>query len=253
MQLPTLHNIASPEQAFGTLSTLVESNAATTGFDKAILGAPYQVAVAAIGLVYIVILVRYWDFLRYFTLSAIGFKGTKRDKAHINPGEQTNIEVVMFILGLILSALCAVRIVGLWYPHLLDGIEPQNVFWSIGGLVVVVVVLLFCFQFGVTFLASIVCQRPDIGRNLIISKLLYVAVGLVVITPFTLPFLLSTHPVAMVGLWSMIVLLAVCAIIFVKETFFFFVSQKISILHWFLYLCALEIFPLSLILAPILR
>ncbi|MBR5885801.1 MAG: DUF4271 domain-containing protein, partial [Alistipes sp.] len=36
-------------------------------------------------------------------------------------------------------------------------------------------------------------------------------------------------------------------------TFFFFVSQKISILHWFLYLCALEIFPASLILAPFLR
>ncbi|MBQ5352799.1 MAG: DUF4271 domain-containing protein, partial [Alistipes sp.] len=42
-------------------------------------------------------------------------------------------------------------------------------------------------------------------------------------------------------------------ILFVKETFLFFVSQKISILHWILYLCALEIFPLSLLLAPILR
>ncbi|MBP3497475.1 MAG: DUF4271 domain-containing protein, partial [Alistipes sp.] len=47
--------------------------------------------------------------------------------------------------------------------------------------------------------------------------------------------------------------ISIATIIFIKESFLFFVSQKISILHWILYLCALEIFPLSLILAPILR
>ena len=95
--------------------------------DASVFGAPFQVAALLIGLVYTFFIVRYWDFLRYFIVSTAGFHMPNRDKAHINPAEQRNIEVVMIILGVLLLALSAVRACGLYFPHLLEGIGSSAV------------------------------------------------------------------------------------------------------------------------------
>ncbi len=253
MQLPLLENNITPEQAFGPLSTLVEGSSSYGSYNHLFFGAPYQIGATIIGLIYIFFIVRYWDFLCYFIINAVGFKRTKRDKAHINPAEQINIEVVMTILGVLLMALCVVRVCGLWHQQLLIGLAPQRVVWVVGLSVVLILALTLAFQFGTTMVIGSLCQRTDIGKHLVVTKLLYIAVGLVVITPFAILFLLSAQLPAMVGFWGMVAVVIACVAIYVKETFFFFVGQKISILHWFLYLCALEIFPLSLILSPIVR
>ena len=104
-----------------------------------------------------------------------------------------------------------------------------------------------------TMLVATVCDRMDIGGGIVGTKLLYMAVGFVTIIPFGLLFLLSAPIPTKIGAIGAIICMSISTIIFIKESFLFFVSQKISILHWILYLCALEIFPLSLILAPIVR
>ena len=71
MQLPVLEHNITPEQAFGTASTLVDS--ASTAESALQFGALFQIAVLAIGFAYTFFIVRYWDFLRYFITSALGF------------------------------------------------------------------------------------------------------------------------------------------------------------------------------------
>jgi hypothetical protein len=253
MPLGVLNNNITAAEAFGSSSVLVEQSFSGSAVDLALFGTPFQVTALIVGLVYTFFIVRYWDFLCYFIINTVGFRMPNRDKTHINPAEQRNIEVVTIILGVILLALSAVRICGLWFPQLLDGIDAQDVIWIVGGIVAVALSVVIAFQYGMTLLVAAVCQRPDIGSGIVETKLLYMAVGFVTVIPFGLLFLLMPQSVATVGMYGAIVCISIATIIFIKESFLFFVSQKISILHWFLYLCALEIFPLSLIFAPILR
>ena len=43
------------------------------------------------------------------------------------------------------------------------------------------------------------------------------------------------------------------AFLYLKESLNLFISKKISILHWFLYLCTVEIFPVSLLWLSLVR
>ena len=250
MQPPVLlHNI-TPEQAFGEASRLVLTGSESTLATD--YGSLFQIAVVVICFTYTFFIVRYWDFLRTFILNSIGVHvGNK--KGHINPGEQTNIEVVMIILGVLTLSLCALRGFGEWSANQAAGTAPDISLWLVMAVSVATIVLTLGFQFGTILLAASICERSDIGHALTGLKSIYLAVGFVVIIPFGILFLLSASIPSAIGLWGAIFCTIITLILFVKETFFFFVSQKISILHWFLYLCALEIFPASLILAPFLR
>ena len=250
MQPPVLlHNI-TPEQAFGEASRL-----ALTGSESTLTtdyGSLFQIAVVVIGFTYTFFIVRYWDFLRTFILNSIGVHvGNK--KGHINPGEQTNIEVVMIILGVLTLSLCALRGFGEWRANQVAGTAPDISLWLVLAVGLATTALTLGFQFGAILLSASICERSDIGHALAGIKSLYLAVGFVVTIPFGILFLLSAPIPSAIGFWGIIFCAAISLILFVKETFFFFVSQKISILHWILYLCALEIFPASLILAPFLR
>ena len=253
MQLTVLQHNITAEQAFGASSTLVEQTIEGSAVSSVLFGAPFQVAAVAIGLIYTIFVLRYWDFLCYFLINAVGIKQPRRDQAHINPAEERNIEVVMILLGVLICSLVVVKVCGAWFPHLLSGIEPAALFWAISVVVVVALTAMLLLQYGFTKLIALVCDRVDIGAGIVNTKLLYLAVGFVTVMPFGLLFLLCPQPFSIVGFWGAVFCMTIAVIIFVKESFLFFVSQKISILHWILYLCALEIFPVSLILAPILR
>ena len=251
MQLPVLEHNITPEQAFGTASTLVDS--ASTAESALQFGALFQIAVLAIGFAYTFFIVRYWDFLRYFITSALGFHHSSGDKAHINPGEQTNIEVVMIVLGVLTLSLCALRGVTQWAEGALVGISGSTAVWVVVLTALFATTIMLVYQYGALYLSATVCERSDIGKALIGLKSLYLAVGFVATIPFGILFLLWQSAPSVVAIVGAGLCGLVAAIIFVKETFLFFLQQKISILRWILYLCALEIFPISLILAPILR
>ena len=65
------------------------------------------------------------------------------------------------------------------------------------------------------------------------------------------PVCCSSHsvPQGTGGVWFCIIAveLAAAAVLYLKETLNLFLSKKVSILHWFLYLCTVEVFPVSLL------
>ena len=46
---------------------------------------------------------------------------------------------------------------------------------------------------------------------------------------------------------------ALVLMLYLRESLLFFISKKISILHWFLYLCTVEILPLTLLWQLVVR
>ncbi len=253
-QMPIIQpEVLSAEDIFGAQSVLVDAVEQTQRLDPAVLGGAFQPIVICITIIYMFFILRYWNFVRYFLLSSAGIKTSKRIQAHINPGEQYNLEVVMIVVGVIFMGLAVVRGCGLWMPQAFDGIAPEDTVWIVGGAVVVAIALIMAAEYLVIKVAGVLSEHVAACHELLHLKLLHLAVAFALVMPFGVMFLLGDDASAKVCFWIMVAECFISLIIFVKETFLFFVAQKISILHWILYLCALEIFPVSLMLAPLLR
>ena len=72
-------------------------------------------------------------------------------------------------------------------------------------------------------------------------------------TPFLALWLLAPAGEGKIWFWVIIIELVVSLILYLQETLSLFISKKISILHWFLYLCGVEIFPISLLILLTVR
>ena len=84
-------------------------------------------------------------------------------------------------------------------------------------------------------------------------KLLHFSTSIIAVTPFVILTLLTEGVVAQIAFYISVAVSSLSLILFVKDSFLLFNTQRFSIFHWILYLCALEFFPLSLLLAPIVR
>lgn len=76
---------------------------------------------------------------------------------------------------------------------------------------------------------------------------------MVVAMPPSALWLLSESSLGIVWLSVILIELIVVFILYLHDTRQLFLSKKISILHWFLYLCGVEIFPLSLLALLVAR
>ena len=71
--------------------------------------------------------------------------------------------------------------------------------------------------------------------------------------PTILLYALSEIGRSKVFLYLIVAELVTIFLVFLYETFVLFVSKKISVLHWILYLCTVELFPVSLIVLTAIR
>ncbi len=95
-------------------------------------------------------------------------------------------------------------------------------------------------------IAEITLERAFVGSILQIRQVCF-SLAVVAVSPVLLLFALCPRNEGDIWFFLIIIELAVAAILYLRETFNLFISKKISILHWFLYLCTVEIFPISLL------
>ncbi len=94
--------------------------------------------------------------------------------------------------------------------------------------------------------AAWVCRDADIEHLGDISHLFFAA-GALLLFPLSALMLLSTGDILSVWVIISVMGMAFVCILYLKETFMFFMGKKISILYWFLYLCSVIALPMSLI------
>ncbi len=73
------------------------------------------------------------------------------------------------------------------------------------------------------------------------------SIAVLLLSPLLLLFALCPRNTGGVWFGLIVMLLTGTLCLYLKETLSLFISKKISILHWFLYLCSVEIFPVSLL------
>ena len=85
------------------------------------------------------------------------------------------------------------------------------------------------------------------GIRLLLLRRCCFALTVLLTSPALLLFALCPRNTGDVWFLIITIELAVAAILYLRESLRLFISKKISILNWILYLCSVEIFPASLV------
>ncbi len=109
------------------------------------------------------------------------------------------------------------------------------------GLFVVVVLV----QYLVLLLAGFVTRSISFISSLMRMRLVYFVFATIAVAPLLLVAQLANE----YAIWQIITYIVASVVVFLylRESVELFVSKKISILHWILYLCTVEILPLTLL------
>ncbi|MDD3108278.1 MAG: DUF4271 domain-containing protein [Alistipes sp.] len=125
----------------------------------------------------------------------------------------------------------------------------EGVVW---GLIVLIVLILGYRRF-VTWMVSNVIQNEAFFAGLRLQNRIYAAMGSMVVAPLFLVVAL-TQSTQTAGLMQGIgILLGLFYLAYLMKSYHFFVRRDVSILQWILYLCAVEFFPISLLVLLALR
>ena len=244
--------IISAEELFGATSRLVVDKGGAVFGDIASLGSLYQVVVAVVAVAYIFAVLKFSDVLLYILGSLLGRGNTQHANDKVYSSVINNVERLMAVVGIALIALCAMRLsITAEGAHLF---APLNLSaWGLFGVTAGGVGALILAESLALYLIRLFVQDGALWRELLHTKLLHFSAVVTVITPPLLLVLLTQGTGAIVAGGAVVLLCFISVIIFAKVTFSLFISHRFSLFHWILYLCALEFFPLSLLLAPILR
>ena len=247
-----ISNIISAEELFGTTSHLVAQvdNGVLSGI--ASLGAMYQVATGIVALLFIFIYIKFSAIFQHLLLSLVSSKAGQ-SSIHIYSSEIKNIEILTSIIGIVLIALMTMRIsVTEGANGLLAPLAHLSA-WKLGGVTLGGIVVMMTCERIVLYLCGAISECDKVCNDIWQVKMLHFSTSIIVLSPTVILVLLTEGIVAKIALYCSVTICLTMLILFIKETFLLFKAQRFSIFHWILYLCALEIFPLSLLLAPILR
>lgn len=162
---------------------------------------------------------------------------------------------VALTLGFLLAGVTAVRLCD--RPDIAQELLRLGDGSTLSLLLALGVGLLFLlvYLYGILLLRAVggVTLTADFTTQLIRLKRGYAALGAIILTPVILLFALS--PLGNDPLWAGLLTagLLITFLLYLRETFALFISKKVSILHWILYLCAVEIFPVSLLWLLVVR
>lgn len=162
------------------------------------------------------------------------------------PGERGRLYNSFIAFAVALSTFSAgmalTKIIPEWVDIILN---PALI--SLGGIILwALTSVIIVFQVGIIKAAGKLTLSKGFANMLVDIKTTHLAAAAIFITPVVILYS-GTNPV-----WDKIMLyiagieLFIIGIGFLFRTFLLFVRQKVSILVWILYLCAVEIFPIAL-------
>lgn len=169
--------------------------------------------------------------------------------ANLGGGDRPKSVNSSVVTGLLLMVCIGVKYSGWWLPEALRGDGMTTVLYA-AGLTFAAAVVCACYQALLLYGACAVTRRHDFAEELFAIKKSFFSLTALTVSPLFLMSALSHSE------WWTTVLAVECCIltlVFIKETITFFISKKVPILLWFLYLCTAEAFPFTLAVALIAR
>ncbi len=154
---------------------------------------------------------------------------------------------IVTAMGLLFVGVAAVKVGDTLLPRTLHEALPRAAALLIfaGGAVAASAVALY--QWWMMRVVGLVTISGDFMERMLMIKRVYFSFGVLMASPVILLFVLM--PAGRGGGWLFLLVVVVAAVLllYLRESLHLFISKKVSILHWFLYLCTVDLFPLSLV------
>ena len=244
------------EELFGTQATLaLPDRIPAPALPRLTDEVSFQGLVLLLSVIFGLLLYQYPNDIRAL-IARVAFERRQSERSSEETGNAgfTRFLNIALVLGILFAGVSAVRLcdrpeIG---PALLReagggvsllltlGVTLASLLFYLYGI------LLLRIVGGVTLTGPFVTQLIRIKRG-------YAALGAVSLAPVVLLFALSPQGSDAVWISLLSAGLFITFLLYLRETFALFISKKVSILHWILYLCAVEIFPVSLLWQLVVR
>ena len=150
-------------------------------------------------------------------------------------------------IGMLFMGVMVVKYGDSLMPGRLTELLPHGAVLALSLLATAACYSVVLYQMTVVRLTGAVTLSQPFISQLVLLKRTYFSLGVIVTSPALLLFALCPRGTGNVWFCIIIIELAVTAGLYLRETLNLFIAKKISILHWFLYLCMVEILPISLL------
>lgn len=236
------------EEMFGTYSELGTGGSYTT-FNESLTDTMLFQSMVLITLVaYLAIIVRSWGFMR--SIWSDVFKTDSDRRMAFEGGELPlqRFKLSAALLGLMVVALSIIRIVEMVTPGPLTTYHISETMYTWAPLIAVAALLgIVAWNFALHKLVGSVINSDSLAVMAHIGYTNFVRM-VVVLYPIAAIWLLTAVGTGM-G-WGITLSISVCVLLllYIKDTFVFFIGKKISIFYWILYLCTAILLPTSFII-----
>ena len=210
----------------------------------------YNMLIALTIIYYVFCIYRYFDDIRALFMSVFQRRVVSLERAE----ERRRSDIFygslgkLFVLGLafvgVIASMVASRQAGFLTPSQLFYLP----FVAMGAFVVVISV-----QYLMLLIVGAITHSINEVMALMRIRLIYFVMAIVMVAPILLISQMGIG--ASYERWQNVGYIAalIAFVLFIRESIGFFISKKVSILHWILYLCAVEILPLTLLWQGVIR
>ncbi|MBO7306909.1 MAG: DUF4271 domain-containing protein [Alistipes sp.] len=231
------------DEMFGSGSTIVEPDDVSLLAPSFVDSFVYQLFIAVSLVLYLHMLLRSWGFMGAIWGNMLSVHGERRMANEGGELPLSYFKVVAIIVGIIMCALVGVR-----YADVLTSADSHlysSPIYIIAPVVSLLFVLLFAaWLYVLHVVVGWVSQSSNVEVLRSISLINFVRC-VVLLFPLVAAWLVA--PVEQLHGWSIALICgaAIMLLIYLKDTFVFFIAKKIPILYWILYLCTAFLLPLS--------
>lgn len=239
----------SAEDIFGTHSVVGELPAGIENINFSLTSnSIFQSLILIVILAYIILLYRdigrIWNLFGQISTEQASIQ---RKSSYSDDNDTNRFLIVTRLLGAVLLSFMAVKYIDIFAMG-----SQQWLLWKSSAkiLSIIFTVAVLCVALYGNILLRIagsITLTQNFMRQLLHLRLTYFSFWVIITAPAILMFSLCPRDT---GQWWMYIIAAetiIALLLYAKNSLLLFISKKIPISHWFLYLCIVEIFPISLL------
>lgn len=236
---------ASPQEVFGECSTTAAYAMPEPAHAVRLChGEVFQISVLALAAAYMAMLLRSANHMR--TIVGAIFHSTGADQSIVENCRSAALTRFMggvMLFGVLLAGAIFVRLADIAAGDAAGGV-PAAIRTAAPLIAAAAVAAMILWQYLLHKITAWVC-RSDAVRSLGNLSYLYFAAGTLLLFPLSASMLLGDRGVSSIWVIMSLAGIMIVCILYLKDTFMFFMSKNISILYWFLYLCGVVALPMS--------
>lgn len=242
------HRTASAEAVFGPTSTLVPPSQLNVGARSLTQNAVFQGFVLLLAATYALLLYYHLSDVRAL-LGRISRDTAAGKRLFDDPSGSgfTRFMHTTTAIGLLFLGVITVKYGDALVPARLLATLPHGAVLGLSLSAALLCAAIMLAQAAVLRLTGVITLTRLFIAQLQTLRQTYFSLAVIGISPVLLLFALC--PRGQGGGWFLLIVieLTITVFLYLRETLNLFISKKVSILHWFLYLCGVELFPISLL------